>query len=301
MLRRTTLVFAALLVASTTVHAESMHIVTTGQTLYSIAKKNGCSVKQLEKANSMHGTRIYAGEQIVVPDCASNDDSGKKVKSKKDDSDDDVQAVYGGAAGTKIRAVIGQSVGQPWDGYLKHGVKLPPGKGYYIRRPQRSYGTTVEVMQIQRAIKAVRKRFPHLHTLAIGDLSQKGGGDIGDHHSHETGRDVDIGFYFKKKPADYPESFVSYTDADVDLAATWALVYAFARTHDQPNGVEMIFLDTHMQKKLYDWAKAHGVPEDYLNGVFQYAGGDIVKHEPNHDNHIHVRFKCPEKDSGCEN
>jgi murein endopeptidase len=283
----------------TPVRADSMRVVTTGQTLYKLSKETGCTVKQLEHANSLESARIYAGQELSIPDC-----SGKPKKKGKGGDDDDVVAVYGGVGGsTRIKAVKGQSVGAPWDGTLVGGVKLPTGKGYYIRRPQRAYGTTVEVMQIQRAIKAVRKRFPKVHTLAIGDLSAKHGGDIDSHHSHESGRDVDIGFYFKKKPEGYPESFVDYDGADLDLAATWALLYAFTRTSDQANGVEKIFLDTKVQKKLYEWAKSHGVPEDYLDKVFQCANSDgsgIVRYEPNHQNHMHVRFKCPASDGGCE-
>jgi len=312
-----TIALVALAASAGTASAGDEYQVVSGDSLYKIGKKYDCTVAQLQRANDLDGDTIFPGQTIIIPDCAddavgpktkpSSKKSKKKGKGKKairdgnpDPSDYDLTP-----APKKVKATKGQSIGKPWKGKLKNGTKLPKGKGYFIRRPERSYGTNYAVEHIQKAIKAVRKRFPRVHTLAIGDLSSKNGGDIGNHHSHESGRDVDIGLYFKKKPSGYPESFVAHDDAKLDLAATWALVYAFVRTADQPNGVKVIFLDRAVQKRLYDWAKDHSVPEDYLDKVFQYPahrgeGGGLVRHEPNHDDHIHVRFKCPEKDSGCE-
>jgi hypothetical protein len=59
-----------------------------------------------------------------------------------------------------------------------------------------------------------------------------------------------------------------------------------------------------VQRLLYDWAKEHDVDEDKLDKIFQYPHGrgssnGLVHHEPNHNNHLHVRFKCPHGDSAC--
>ena len=66
----------------------------------------------------------------------------------------------------------------------------------------------------------------------------------------------------------------------------------------------MIFLDFDVQGILYHWAHDHGVSERRLERIFQYPHGrgsseGIVRHEPNHDNHMHVRFKCPSDDTAC--
>jgi murein endopeptidase len=283
--------------------------VVKGDSLYKIAKKYDCTVEQLERANELDGDTIFAGQTIVIPDC-QDDAVGPKTKAKKKskskkairDGNPDPADYDLTPAPKKVKAQKGQSIGKPWSGKLKNASKLAKGKGYFIRRPERAYGANYVVTHVEKAIKAVRKRFPRVHTVAIGDISAKTGGDIGNHHSHESGRDVDIGFYFKKKPAGYPDSFVAHNDAKLDLAATWALVYAFARTADQANGVKVIFLGRDVQKRLYVWAKDHSVPETYLDKVFQYGNDDagLVRHEPNHDDHIHVRFKCPDKDTGCE-
>ena len=130
------------------------------------------------------------------------------------------------------------------------------------------------------------------------------GGQITEHHSHQSGRDVDIGLFYKKKPAGYPENFVSATADNLDCAATWKLVSAFAARADRDGGTQVMFLDFRVQGLLYKWAKAHGVSEERLERIFQFPHGrgasdGLVRHEPNHDNHLHVRFKCSARDTSC--
>ena len=52
------------------------------------------------------------------------------------------------------------------------------------------------VALLDRASKHVQKRFPG-SVMGIGHLSNKNGGDIDRHASHETGRDADVAFYAK--------------------------------------------------------------------------------------------------------
>src|SRR5690242_20095697 len=117
-----------------------------------------------------------------------------------------------------------QSIGAPWDGELRDAARLPDGDGYHIRRPARAYGTRTTVDFVERVIADVRDEFPHVHELAIGDLSARHGGPITEHHSHQSGRDADIGLIYKHEPAGYPASFVRATAANLDCAATYALV-----------------------------------------------------------------------------
>jgi hypothetical protein len=213
------------------------------------------------------------------------------------------------SARAKDRVVIhgpikGQSVGAPWSGMLRDAAELPDGDGYVIRRPWRRFGTRATVDYIERVVSDVRDQFPDAHVLAIGDISAEHGGQITEHHSHQSGRDVDIGLIYKHKPAAYPASFVTATEDNLDCEATYALVAGFAATADEPGGAQVIFLDYDVQRLLYDWAKEHDVDEDLLDKTFQYPHGrgssaGLVHHEPNHDNHIHVRFKCPRGDSAC--
>jgi len=198
----------------------------------------------------------------------------------------------------------GQSVGEPWAGRLQHPTALPPGEGYVIRRPSRAFGTETTVELIERAIGETLEAFPDEHVLAIGDISAESGGLITQHRSHQSGRDVDIGLFYNEQPADYPANFVHATEDNLDCAATFKLLESFLASTDDDGGVLMIFLDFDVQGILYSWALDHGISERRLGRIFQYPHGrgsseGLVRHVANHDNHMHVRFKCPSEDTAC--
>jgi len=198
----------------------------------------------------------------------------------------------------------GQSVGAPWAGRLQHATALPPGDGYFIRRPQRAYGTETTIELTERAISETLDAFPDEHVLAIGYISAPSGGTITQHRSHQSGRDIDVGLFYREQPTGYPASFIHADEDNLDCAATFKLLESFLATSDDDGGVQMIFLDFDVQGILYDWALDHGISERRLERIFQYPHGrgsseGIVRHEPNHDNHMHVRFKCPEADTSC--
>ncbi|HLL20912.1 MAG TPA: penicillin-insensitive murein endopeptidase, partial [Kofleriaceae bacterium] len=188
------------------------------------------------------------------------------------------------------------TVPRPASVKLRDAERLPLGEGYRIRRPSRAYGAPHVVEHLRAAIAIVRALYPDVHTLAIGDLSAEHGGKLANHLSHQTGLDVDLGFYFHQVPAGYPDRFVA-ANADLDLAATWSLLTAFARTSHLGDGVHMMFLDYGIQARLYAWARKRGTPDDQLAVLLQYPRGSdtlvgLVRHWPNHADHLHVRFKA---------
>jgi murein endopeptidase len=198
----------------------------------------------------------------------------------------------------------GQSIGAPSGGRLQEATQLSRSDGYHIRRPGRSFGTQAAVELTERAITATLETFPDLHVLAIGDLSAEGGGPITEHRSHQSGRDVDIGLYYLERPDGYPASFVAADEDNLDSAATFTLIENLLASTNDDGGVQVIFLDYDIQGLLYYWALDAGVSERRLAKIFQYPHGrgmpaGLVRHEPNHDNHIHVRFKCPAEDTAC--
>jgi murein endopeptidase len=200
--------------------------------------------------------------------------------------------------------VVGQSLGAPWQGRLRDAVQLERGDGWHLRRPYRAYGTSSTVELVHRVLADLADRFPDIHDIAVGDISAEHGGRISEHSSHQSGRDIDIGLIFIEKPSGYPDSFVAGTEDNLDLEATFVLVEEFAKTAQESDGVQMIFLDFTLQGLLYNWALENGEAEDYLAKLFQFphgrgASAGIVRHEPNHADHIHVRFRCPSGDSAC--
>jgi len=290
------------------------HLIERGETLEHIARAYNCSVGEIQHANGIDTTLIRAGRTLRIPACkhgrrkvasaarrattrerdAGRDDTDAKVERERPRRDKKQIA---------IAVVTGQSVGAPWDGELDHGVRLHLGDGFKIRRPNRAWGASHAVAQVEHALQAVHDRFPDAHTLAIGDMSAREGGAITEHRSHQSGRDIDIGLFFTKVPDGYPDSFVSAND-DLDLRKTWTLLQTFAKTADEDTGVQKIYLDFAVQGRLYKWARAHDVPRGYLDDLFQYPHGrgaseGLVRHEPHHDDHMHVRFKCAPDDDGC--
>jgi murein endopeptidase len=283
------------------------HVVQRGETLEHVAKVYGCTTDAVLRANRLKNTLVKAGTVVTVPACnvgARAKTRTRLAKRGADDLDDRAERALAVIDGTSVVTATratqidsdepSESIGQPWNGRLENGEALPQGDGYQIRRPGRAFGASHVVEHLQGAIAGVRAMYD-VHTLAIGDLSARGGGKIGDHHSHQSGLDVDVGFYFHAVPAGYPDRFVAAND-DLDLEAMWALTTAFARTADLDTGVQMIFLDYAVQEQLYTFAKKRGTPDDDLAMIFQYPRGKetlagLVRHWPNHADHFHVRFK----------
>jgi murein endopeptidase len=200
---------------------------------------------------------------------------------------------------------MGQSVGSARGGALYGGTRLPPGDGYFIRHPNRVYGTSGTVRHLVAAIEASRSGFSRLHRLSVGDLSGEVGGLLPGHLSHQSGRDVDLGLYYRERPPNYPKQFAVATRENLHMRATWALLEALCATADEPEGVEWILLDYRVQRILFEFARARRISASTLERVFQYPRGPtaevgIVRHFPGHEDHVHVRFKCSTADVYCQ-
>jgi murein endopeptidase len=290
------------------------YVVQPGETIEPAAVSHGCTVEQVERANHLNTSIVKPGTVIEVPTCRAkrtnvnanvNANDSEAAKAKQ------ALAVIDGATWVTspaaepvhasrtpvfgppdLRAARDESLGVPWAGALAHPAKLDAGDGYVVRRPSRAFGAKHVIDQLRAAIGEVHALYPDVHTLAIGDLSAEHGGKISDHHSHQSGLDVDVGFYFTTGPA---TTFVE-AGSTLDLEATWALLAAFSRTAALDDGVQMIFLDYDLQRRLYAYAKRRGTPERELDFMFQYPHGrdelsGLVRHWPGHANHMHVRWK----------
>ncbi|HSD88010.1 MAG TPA: penicillin-insensitive murein endopeptidase [Kofleriaceae bacterium] len=279
-----------LVLMTASAHADR-YIIQRGETLEHVATAHGCSVEALQRANGLRTTLVKAGTEIDVPACSLRSRARVRTTTRAKPVDDD----------EKAKAALAVIDGATWmpppaPAPTRGGFEpLAQGDGYELRRPSRAYGAPNVIEHLRSTIAVVRALYPEVHTLAIGDISAEHGGKLDNHVSHKTGLDVDVGFYFKKVPDGYPDRFVD-ANATLDLEATWALLTAFARTQDADDGVGIIFLDYAVQKKLYDWAHARGTPDEDLAQLLQYPrgkdAGGLVRHWPNHADHMHVRFKA---------
>ena len=181
------------------------------------------------------------------------------------------------------------SIGTPGSALLINPVVLEPGPLWEIAARAVVHGTQETVDAIAAALGKVHEVFPDAPPIVVGDISDEDGGRLKRHKSHQGGRDVDLGFFFKSGPAQH---FVAGTAANLDLAKNWVLVRSLVTCTD----VETILLDTRIQRLLYKHALAIGEDKAWLDTVFHFARGAksaVVKHVAGHRNHYHVRFYNP--------
>jgi penicillin-insensitive murein endopeptidase len=138
------------------------------------------------------------------------------------------------------------------------------------------------------AIRNVHAAFAETPPLALGHISAREGGPLSPHSSHQSGRDVDISFYYRDGSGWYSRG----TRDNLDLPRTWALVRALVTETD----VEMILIDQSIQGLLERHALDSGENPAWVQGLF-HGGPDglrrIVRHAPGHATHLHIRFYNP--------
>lgn len=310
------------------------HEVKRGETVGKIAKKYDVRVKDIVRWNDLEDAgKIRRGQKLLIKvyvtssSSSRSSSSGSKMKKvyvvRKGDSLSEIAAKKKQSIkdlkkwNRKLRKNpdllrVGQkivywvpgpsgssSVGKVNSGSLSGSVKLSKGKGYFRKQPKYCYGTARTVSLIEEVFGAFHKKHPKAPEVVVGDISSKKGGKLKKHLSHQTGRDVDIGYLHKDGEA--LRGFVNMSRKNLDVAKSWALIKTFLDT-DQ---VEYIFIDYKIQKLLYKHAKKKGMGKSELARIFQYPRGRkdrtaIIRHVRGHKHHFHVRFTCPANDKHCK-
>lgn len=180
------------------------------------------------------------------------------------------------------------SLGRPNAGALVGGQQLPNSERWEVVNPRETWGTNETIEYLTRCIDSVNEQFPDTPKLPVGDISTRNGGHLTPHLSHQSGRDVDVGYYYSTS-----DKWYTRANADnLDFPRTWALVKAMVTETD----VEVIFIDRSIQQLLREYALSIGEDEGWLDEVF---GGPsttlraIIRHEKGHKSHIHIRFYNP--------
>src|SRR5690606_13035200 len=118
------------------------------------------------------------------------------------------------------------------------------------------------------------------------------GGRLKPHSSHQSGRDVDLSYpqiWDRKEELNWRT--MNATNLDRDL--TWSLIELLRET----GAVEVIIIDTKIQKLLYEYAlETHRYDKKQLENWMQYPGSStadkpLIQHVQGHQDHLHVRFK----------
>jgi penicillin-insensitive murein endopeptidase len=228
------------------------------------------------------------------------DDSGELDESASTAAPSEAQSVrphpLDGWSNARISAAIrddlpslgSMSLGSANAGGLINGVQAAPNALYAPVSPSGAWGTQETLDYLSAALQRVHEQFPDTPPLALGDISGRRGGASPPHVSHQSGRDVDIAYFYN----DGARWYARGTAKNLDLPRNWAFVRALLTETD----VDLILIDHSIQVLLEQYALEQGEDRAWLSGVFRGAPGQlrpIIRHAPGHATHIHIRFFNP--------
>lgn len=184
-------------------------------------------------------------------------------------------------------------------GCLDGAATLPQdGFGYQVMRPSRDrfYGHPMLIDFIEDL--AAQARTMGIEGILVGDLAQPRGGPMSSgHRSHQVGLDVDVWFRFappRRLSVDERESLSATTmvradGLDVDPHAWSTLHVAVLRMAATDPRVDRIFVNPAIKRSLCTSVTGD---REWLHRIRPWWG---------HDTHFHVRLRCPNGDTACQN
>jgi len=167
-------------------------------------------------------------------------------------------------------------------------VQLTSGPGFRVLNPHRAWGQPLIVWRLNESLRAYQVRYPEAAPLLVQDLSKRGGGRLEPHQSHRSGWDVDVGVVRRGRSFD---RLVPAGPRTLDVERTWWLIHSLIETGD----VQYVFLNKRLIRPLYRHARRQGISKQQLLELFHYPrrdrwGRGIIRAEPGHTAHFHVRF-----------
>jgi len=174
------------------------------------------------------------------------------------------------------------SIGFADRGRVLNAVQMPQDPAWIVERPAYSFATRETVEALALAFRSVRKQFPDSSPARLSHVGAKDGGYLRPHRSHQSGRDADVGLFYR---ADRFPPRGAPRERLIDPARNWALLRALITETD----VQLILVDQSIQDVLRKHALAIGEDPRWVSQVF----GGLVKHARRHRDHFHVRFYSP--------
>lgn len=253
-----------------------------GDTLSRIAKREAVTTKAIVALNpGINPKKIRSGQRIVLPGGAAKEPkpppSYEKPTRRK--------AKHKAPKPSAMKAYVAQCPSKL--------LRMPKHIGYKRVHRDAAYATAKTIYALKRGFDHVLRQHRLAPRVLLLDGSRLDLGPVGDHRSHQSGRDVDITYYQKRCPRDgCPTRRVR--PSQLDVRRTWTLLHYWLRKGD----IEMMFIGHKLQKVLYEHAKKRGVSQRKLDKWFQYphrpgTQGGIIRHWSGHENHIHLRFRSP--------
>ena len=301
--------------------ASATYVVANGDTISSIAQRYDCTVSDIVSWNrGLDPDRIRVGQELTIRGNGRAQrrivyeigpgDFIARVARRYDVSVSDIERWNRGLDPDNVRIgeeiVIyvegperrSESVGRANHGRLLNGEQLPTHRAYRIRNRDLAWGTNETIAYILDGFDAVRRRYPDAARVWVHDLSDENGGRLSGHRSHQSGRDADIGYY--RNDCRGTCEYENISADDLDVARQWWLIRHWIN-HGQ---IQYIFMDYRLQEPLYEHVRSRGATRAQLDEWFQYPHGrrrarGLIRHEPNHRDHMHVRFSCSDDDDEC--
>lgn len=240
---------------------------------------------------------VINGKPLPPPGSAAPSTDGTRAPTKSTTTPAGRRIVSG-----PIRA---RSIGSPNDGRQEGAARLTPSSSVLLKGDARPWGTPELVRLIK--LVAAEVRSTGSGAMLVGDLSLPDGGPIDKHNSHQSGRDVDIGFYVtnsKGRPYQARDFLPFGADgrslsldwARFDDARNWQLVRSLLKTRPGLPPVQVIFVSGPLRQRLLAYGRRHGAPQRVLERASTVL---MSPHDaPTHNDHFHVRVSCPERMRG---
>src|SRR3954468_11794279 len=174
------------------------------------------------------------------------------------------------------------SVGFADRGRMINSTRMPDDPAWICERPNYAYGARETIDALALVLRKVHEEFPTSAPARVSHISQRDGGFLRPHRSHQSGRDADIGLFYRN---DRHPGRVAHRERYIDPARNWALIHELVTGTD----VQFILVDRSIQRVLRNYALSHGEDALWVTRVFS----EVVKHATNHRDHFHVRFYAP--------
>lgn len=198
------------------------------------------------------------------------------------------------------------SVGAPNRGSQIRAKRLKRSPYLTIRESSkaRTFAHPSLVLMLDRSARQVARARPGSRLL-VGDLSSETGGSLSGHHSHQSGRDADVAFYArdakgKVAPLDRFVAFDGEGKAKdgsglvFDDDRNWLLVMGWAR--DSRADLAYVFISNPLRARLLAHARKHPDYQRYIPLVTAHFMQP--ENAEAHDDHFHVRIRCPKDQDG---
>jgi murein endopeptidase len=171
------------------------------------------------------------------------------------------------------------SIGFADHGRVLNAVQMPQDPAWIVERPNLAWATRETIDSLAQVFRSVHRQFPDSAPARLSHMGARDGGYLRPHRSHQSGRDADIGLFYKN---DRIPARSSPREWFMDPARNWALLRALITETD----VQLILVDRRIQAILHRYALAIGEDARWLRQIF----GNLVRHARSHRDHFHVRF-----------